>query len=102
MPTHEETLREALHRYGVPSHTHDAYVNYILHGYRPGHFLLAVLMNDLKEACGRADEENRAALYQHVQFLYNFAPGPCWGSVEAVTDWIGKASIERANAEASR
>jgi hypothetical protein len=84
----EPFLREQLIAFGVPEHTHDGYVRYIRHGIRPGHFLTAVLENDLSEACARADEPNRRAFVEHVQFLYNAAPSSCWGSPDRVAKWI--------------
>lgn len=53
----------------------------------PGDFLQAVLRNDLMMAAGRADLRNRRRLFEYVQWLYNEAPGPCWGSPEAVATW---------------
>jgi hypothetical protein len=55
--------------------------------HRVGHFLTAVLSNDLCEAVARADEESMAALRQIVMFVYNNLPGICWGSQEKVAAW---------------
>lgn len=55
--------------------------------HRVGHFLTAVLSNDLCEAVARADEESMAALRQIVLFVYNNLPGMCWGSKEKVAAW---------------
>lgn len=66
----------------------DALKRYIDHGHLPGHFLTAVLSNDLKEAVARADGTNQALLATWVQWLYNRAPCGCWGSPENVTAWI--------------
>jgi hypothetical protein len=87
-PRDEQWYRQKLAASGVPEHMHDGYVRYLLNYLEPGHFLYAVLMNDLKEACARADEKNAAALTQHVFFLYNYAPASCWGSVENVMKWL--------------
>lgn len=84
----EAWYRAKLQQAGVPEYMHDGYVLYLLHGLEPGSFMTAVLGNDLREACGRADEENRRALYQHVAFLYNYAPSACWGSYEHVRSWL--------------
>ena len=54
----------------------------------PGHFLTAVLCNDLKEACGRADDENMRNLPAYVAYLYNEVPANCWGSEDAVNKWL--------------
>ena len=52
-----------------------------------GHFVDAVLSNDLSAAFGRADEFNRAAMYAIVFWLHNYAPSGCWGSREQVNSW---------------
>ena len=54
----------------------------------PGHFLTAVLENDLKEAVSRADHRNMKVIPAYVSYLYNHAPGNCWGSKEAVDEWL--------------
>ena len=53
-----------------------------------GSFLEAVLCNDLREAIGRADENNQRVLPEIVAWLYNEAPSNCWGSREKVTAWL--------------
>ena len=70
---------------------------YIEHGIPPGDFLQAVICNDLKEACGRADEENLENLPAYVAYFYNNAPGGCWGSKGRMQDWVahrGQAVLE--------
>jgi hypothetical protein len=66
----------------------EALRRYIEHGILPGHFLTAVLRNDLKEAVARADPVNQALLPVYVQWLYNRAPAACWGSPAQVAAWI--------------
>jgi len=39
-----------------------------------GHFLTAVVKNDLIHACGSADNTNRLCLPVYISFLYNYAP----------------------------
>ena len=51
-------------------------------------FMTAVASNDLREAFGRADHINRECLYDIVSWFYNEAPSNCWGSYEAVTNWL--------------
>ena len=81
----------------IPKHMHSALVRYFEHGYRPGHFLTALLAGDLFEAVSRADEHNRTALHGYVIWLYNYVPGRPngWGSYEAVTQWVEEADRER-------
>ena len=64
---------------------------YIEHGVPPGHFLTAVLTNDLRGACERADDVNRHLLWEIVGWLYNEAPAPCWGSPTKVSTWLAAA-----------
>jgi hypothetical protein len=68
---------------------------YVEHGIIPGDFLEAVLRNDLRGACERADEENRVNLPAYVGWLYNEAPGGCWGSSAKVDAWVEQKRAER-------
>jgi hypothetical protein len=71
----------------VPEHDHHGLIAFINDGIVPGSFLQAVLENNLREAFGRADLTNRAALFDIVSWLYNDAPADCWGSPEKVMAW---------------
>lgn len=83
-----EALTEKLYVCRIPEHMHDGLIHYILDGRPVGHFLTAVLTNDLKEACGRADESNKHLLWEYCFFLYNYAPLGCWGSEQAHERWV--------------
>jgi len=61
---------------------------YVIYGRKPGDFLSAVISNDLKEACGRADYQNKRNLHNIVAYLYNETPATCWGSIKNMNDWI--------------
>lgn len=61
-----------------------AFERYFQQGIPTGGFLMAVLRNDLKEACGRADMYNRERIVDIVAWLYNHTPMNCWGSPERV------------------
>lgn len=61
---------------------------YADHHIPPGGFLQAVLSNDLKDACARADSQNRELLFEIVGYCYNEIPSACWGSPEAVKEWL--------------
>jgi len=86
----EAFYREKLTACGVPEHMHDGVIRYLLHGLPPGSFLIAVLSNDLKGACDRADVANRVALYRYVKFLYNYVPLAAWGTPAHVTAWLAQ------------
>lgn len=68
----------------------DALKGYAEERHPVGHFLTAVLVNDLSEAVARADEDNLANLPAFIGYLYNEAPSPCWGSEEKVKKWLEK------------
>ena len=55
---------------------------------RTGSFLEAVLSNDLKEACARADDKSKRLLFEICAYLYNEVTGECWGSPEKVQAWL--------------
>lgn len=78
--------------YRVPEDIRDSLALYVEHRIQPGGFLTAVLENDLREACGRADEENRHRLFDIVCYIYNELPAPCWGDRGAVHRWLTDGS----------
>ena len=68
---------------------------YIEHGIKPGDFLCRVFSNDLVGAYSRADNINTAAMRTWAAFLYNEAPRGCWGSEEAMADWIKAGGLNK-------
>ena len=74
----------------IPSHMHEHIRAYVEERRPIGHFLTALLSNDLKNAALRADDENRAALADWAGFLYEYAPSNCWGSPEIVAAWLAR------------
>lgn len=64
--------------------------DFVEKGRLPGDFLQAVISNDLTEAVARADSENVRLLPAYVGFLYNQAPGGCWGSRDRMMAWVEK------------
>lgn len=79
---------DALANTAIPVEMHDGVVLYLLHGLHPGSFLTAVLENDLRKACDRADDVNRVALWRYVAFFTWHFPATAWGSTENVTAWM--------------
>ena len=41
-------------------------------------------------AVANADTWNLSLIPEYVKFLYNEAPGNCWGSTEAMQEWMAK------------
>jgi hypothetical protein len=74
----------------IPDYMMDGIKRYIQKGIRPGHFLTAIITNDLSEACGRADDVNLRQIPAYVGYFYNEAPSHCWGSQEKMDRWMMK------------
>jgi len=71
----------------VPERTKAAIDAWVKYAQPCGHFVTAVLANDLFEACARADDENLTALSATVAYIYNECPSACWGSQKHLNAW---------------
>jgi hypothetical protein len=76
----------------IKKDTLDTLDNFVNRGWPPGSFCQAVLENNLMEAFGRADEENREALFWICDYVYNELPMGCHGSPEKVARWYDVVS----------
>lgn len=74
--------------YNLPATTLDGITLYITRGIAPGHFLTAVIENDLLASIKYADTANLEALSRIVSFFYDQAPYNCWGSRNKMSQWI--------------
>jgi hypothetical protein len=72
----------------VPDHTQEAFETYLIEGYPPGGFLLAVLLNNFVLAAGRADYINKQHLGSIAHWVSHSAPPASWGSEQKVNDWL--------------
>lgn len=72
----------------IPEHILTSLYGYVEHRQAPGHFLQAVLANDLFEAIGRADKEAVAALRELVVFIHMEVRSDCHGSRQKITAWL--------------
>jgi len=72
----------------IPPHAKAGLDAYVKDGIPTGGFLRAVLSNDLKEAFGRADIENRTHMFEIVNYVYNDVPVRCQGSWKIVNAWL--------------
>lgn len=79
--------------YHIPPRMNGGIKRYVFDGVRPGEFLQAVISNDLKEAVGRADDENMANLPAYAALFYNHFPIGSWGSPEVMERWIDKGGL---------
>lgn len=73
---------------GIPLHLWSGLQHYMCEGRQTGHFLEAVLSNDLFEAFARADDLSRLALPTIIKYIYNHCPASSYGSKEAVEVWL--------------
>lgn len=83
-----EALCELAASCGLPVTTYHDVVAYVLRGQPLGHFLTALITNDLRETCIRADDDSKYQIWNVVFFLYNHAPMECWGSPERYRKWV--------------
>ena len=82
-------IRRDLDRAGIPAHLHGGLVRYVVHRIPPGHFLTALLSNDLLGTVNLADDPNIALIQQWLRVLYSCEeiPAKCWGSRDRVDRW---------------
>lgn len=80
--------------YDLPEDTQEALDNYVKYGHC-GHFILAVVENNLIQAYNRADADNVAHMQDIVRYVYNKMPSDCWGSKDKVEKWIDARIDER-------
>jgi hypothetical protein len=74
----------------LPEHLRDGMKRWIEFGIRPGSFLLAILHNDLEQACLRADAYSMYRMADIAKFMALEAPAECWGSCAKVDAWEAK------------
>ena len=72
----------------IPKNTLEGLERYVKDRIHPGDFLQAVLENDLALSFSKADDENRKAMFEIVNYIYNIIPSKCWGSSEQVRRWL--------------
>ncbi len=90
-----EKRKAKLFECGIPESMHGGIIRYYERGIPPGDFLQAVINNDLREACGRADDVNKHLLFNYMMWFYNNAPGGTWGYPKAVSDYLNTFQAER-------
>lgn len=71
----------------IPPAVREAIDRWVTHGIPAGHFVMAVLANDLHGAISRADERSLAALHSIVAYVYNEIPNNAWGSPDKLRAW---------------
>lgn len=77
--------------------TKDTIDRYVQFGIPTGSFLYAVLTNNLFEAMGKADDDNRENIWHICNYIYNEITYSCWGSKQNVDAWINKGGLKGKN-----
>jgi hypothetical protein len=76
----------------IPALTRETIDEYVRIGRPPGGFVRAVLEDSLTQAFAKADQYNRAAMFEIASYVYNKVPAPArWGGVDA---WIEAGGLE--------
>ena len=84
----------------IGEHVAESIENYANERIQTGGFLRAVLENDLGQAVGRADLQNRRNLADIVCAIYNDIPAVSYGDKEAVSKWLSRWLMDIAADEA--
>ena len=71
----------------IPRRTQETLEAWIANARPTGSFCAAVIQNDLRLACARADESNHAALFEIVAWMEEHAPAESWGYRGALEEW---------------
>jgi hypothetical protein len=72
----------------IPEHILRGLYGYVEHRQATGHFLNAVLTNNLFDAISRADKEALAALREIVVFVHMEVRSDAYGSSQKVQEWL--------------
>ena len=79
--------------YGIPEYMRQSLEDYKNKGMPVGHFLTAVLENNLVESITRADNNNIDHLPAYAHYMYWHLPSGAWGSKEKVNNWIKRKGL---------
>ena len=80
----------------VPAHLQYGIREYIQRGNIPGDFLQAIIRSDLSKAFAHADGTTMAHMDDIVKFMWNEAPGQCWGDKAKMDTWAKAGGLEGA------
>lgn len=86
-------FEQRMSSYPIRENMKSSIIEYLIHGRPVGGFLRAVLENNLVEAAGRADEDNRKHLFEYAGIMYNVMPMGSWRDKARVDAWIENGGI---------
>ena len=72
----------------IPLATVASLNQYTDHHIAPGGFLSSVLANNLVDSFAKADDANRAALWEIAGYCHWELPSQCWGDEAKVRAWL--------------
>ena len=81
----------------IPDYMVEGVVLYVNEGICTRGFLTAVMQGDFKMMIATADSTNMKCLDGWGKFLYNYVPGPCWGSKKAFDTWVKQGGFNEKN-----
>lgn len=79
-----------------------ALADYANHGKPVGDFLRAIITNDFKLACGKADSDNQRVLLAYSGYVTMNLPMICHGSVRVYQAWLLLHAAEKADIEGEK
>lgn len=89
-----DTAYDPIDYTGLPGGLQGGMLEYIEHGLPTGDFLGKFLSNDLFGSLGHADSTNRHHIWEIAQWIFNNAPGGCWGDKHRVARWIASGGLQ--------
>lgn len=94
MPRYETTQEQQKVLWSmVPRHLQEGIDNYVSFGIPNGSFLTALFEGRVFDAVGRADTDSFEGLNLLIAFIAKYLPEECYGSKEAVAEWIGSGGL---------
>lgn len=84
------TVEQLVEKYDVPERIVEGIKAYVEERRPVGHFLQAVIRNDLCETFARADDEVIQCLHGIVKIFYNQVPGNAWRTRKRYEDWLSR------------
>jgi len=86
-------LEDGLEAYEIPTYMQKGLREYVNDHKVPGHFIQAVIKNNLDDTIYCADEKNLFLLRAWVGIFHNYTPSNCHGSEEKYREWIKNGKI---------
>lgn len=72
----------------IPDHTRETLVNYLMKGWEPGGFVMAMLAMDMERAVYVADFVNGPNIQKIARWIIEYCPRESWGDYETVNYWL--------------